>query len=153
MGESVLVVPESACPDSVAAAACDAEAPDVAVEPAPDEDVAELDDEADGDDVLPEFGDAEELDEADEPSLAWPCVCAVSVTVVVLVTVVDEEEPALRTGAPAKIPTTIEMQKTATIAAAMLIGLRYFLMCTIRAVIEDARVFVFAGSSDFSLIT
>lgn len=149
----MLVAPDRACPDEVAPGALE-EALEDAVEPAPDEDVAELDGEADEDDVLPELGDAEELDEADEPLLDWLCVCSVSVTVVVVVTVVgDELEPALRTGAPAKTPTTMEMQKTATMAAAMPIGLRYFLIRTIRAVIDDAGAFVCADSSGFSAIT
>jgi hypothetical protein len=137
VGEPVLVAPESACPVEVDPV--DGEAVGDAVEPAEDEDVAEPDDGAVADDVPPELGDAEELDEADEPLLAWPCVCLVSVTVVVVVTVAgDELEPALRTGAPAMTPTTMETQKTAMMAAAMPIGLRYFLICTIRELIGDA---------------
>ena len=97
-----------------------------AEELAEDEGVAELEDEAE--DVLLALFVAVESEEADEPSpdplRVWP----VWVEVVVVVVVVDGEEPALRTGAPAKTPTTMEMLKTAMMAAAMPIGLPYFLI-------------------------
>lgn len=156
----MLVAPERACPEEVAVGALDEEALGDAVEPVPDEDVAELDGEAEEDDVLSEPEDAEELDEADEPSLDWLRVCSVSVTVVVVVTVAgDESEPALRTGAPAKTPTTMETQKTAMMAAAIPIGLRYFLIRTIRAPIgevgevEVSPASASSGSSESAVIT
>jgi hypothetical protein len=90
---------------------------------AEDEDVAELEDEAEDDAVALELFDAVEFADDEEPSFAAPCV--VSVTVVVVVVDGALDEPALRTGAPAKMPTTIATLNTATIAAAMPIGLRY----------------------------
>ncbi len=65
--------------------------------------------------------------------------------VVVVVTVAGfEVEPALRTGAPAKMPTTIEMLKTAMIAAVIPTGLRYLLIRSIRGL---TRVETAAGMS------
>ena len=69
-GEPVLVAFALACPASVAADVAAEEAPPDAEEPAEDEDVAAPEDEGVADDVLPELGDAEEPEEAEEPSLA-----------------------------------------------------------------------------------
>jgi hypothetical protein len=109
---------------AVAPEPVDAEALGEAAELAEDEFVAELDGEAEDDAVALEPCDALELEDADEPSPTLPCVVSVTVVVVVVDGAVDE--PALRTGAPASMPTTIEMLKTATTAAAMPIGFRYF---------------------------
>jgi hypothetical protein len=131
----------------------EAGAPPVAVEPAEeealgevgalgvDEGVADVLDEAEGDAVLLGLCEAVEPAEAEEP--LWPC--ARSVTVVVVVTVVGlEGEPALRTGAPAKMPTTMETAKTAMIAAVIPTGLRYLLIRSIRGL---TRAVTAAGMS------
>ena len=110
----------------VAAEVVDAEALGDAEELAEGEDVALLDDEAEDDDVPPELCEAVEPLEADDPSLAWFWFCVVWVEMVVELAGGAADEPALRTGAPANRPTTMETQKTATIAAAMPIGLWYF---------------------------
>ena len=82
-----------------------------------------LEEDAEDEVVAPEPWDAVEPEDADEPSPSVPCV--VSVTVVVVVVAGVPAAPASRTGAPTNIPTTIETLKTAMIAAAIPIGLRY----------------------------